>query len=83
MDPKQVFYFIVSKIYLKKTEGFRVLKEFERVLHQYFEGVYLSHSNNVAVVDGNDFFLYENIIFLGTYLIENSFKVGKTFDKIT
>jgi hypothetical protein len=83
MDPKQVFYFIVSKIYLQKTEGFRVLKEFERVLHQYFEGVYLSYSNNVAVVDGNDFFLYENIIFLGTYLIENSFKVGKTFDKIT
>jgi hypothetical protein len=64
---------------------------FERLFHQYFEGVYLTYSNNVSVFDMkhwkrlknfNQFFLYENFFFLEAYLIENRFKVGKIFDKI-
>jgi hypothetical protein len=61
-------------------------KYFEGVFHQYYEGVYLTYPNNVSVLyrkhqkrlkNFNQFlFIWKYYYFFGTYLIENSFKVG-------
>jgi hypothetical protein len=69
-------------------------KNGEGLFHQYFEGLVKDIQKVVSVVCGNrrmnvsqhfknfnQWFFF--IIFLANYFIENNFKVGKTFDKIS
>jgi hypothetical protein len=68
-------------------------KHDEGLFHQYFEGLVKDIQIVVSVVSDNrrinvwqHLKIFNNLffltIFIATYFIENSFKVGKTFDKM-